>query len=84
MLVKFSSSWTYRGEVEHHREDVDKACDRQVHPLHASECLLPFSNVGEEDVRSEYRRHHGSNAVESLRNVDAQFGILGRTAYSDY
>lgn len=68
-------------EEEDDGKDVDKDGDGQVHPLHVLEGEVIVET--EEDVRSEHGGYNGTNTVESLGKVDADFRVLGRAAYSD-
>jgi len=64
---------TYGREIKDHRKDVDKACNRQVHPLHRLQGFRVFANIVEENVGTEYWRNHCPDTVESLSDVDTHF-----------
>lgn len=76
-------AWTYRGEVEYYSQHVDEDRDGKVYPLHVLERLRALAHIDEENVGAEDGRNDRSNTIESLREVDAQLGVLWRTAHSN-
>jgi hypothetical protein len=59
-------------------QEADEAGDGEVHPLDVLQGALIIE--GEEDVGTQYRSNDCTDAVEGLRDVDAEFGVPRRTA----
>lgn len=69
-----------RTNVKHKREDEDKDLDREVHPVHFLQTLEVIARVFEEDVTAQPGADDGTYSIETLRQVDSQFRVLGGTA----
>lgn len=69
------------GEEEDDGEEQHEDGDREVDPLDVGQGAGVVK--GEEDVGAEHGRDDGADAVEGLAQVDADLGVLGRSADGD-
>lgn len=67
-------------EEENNDEAGDKASNTEIHPLDVLERVLRIDRVGEEDSGSQERRHEGSGALDTLGEVESDFGVFGGTS----
>lgn len=65
---------------ENNRKTKDKDPNGEVNPLHALQGRYIILGLGEESIRAEYGPDNGADGVESLGEVDADFGVAGWTA----
>jgi hypothetical protein len=78
---EWGTNW---GEVKHDREDEHKAGDGEVNPLDALEIVGALPNILEEYIGSQDRCYHSADSIEGLRNIDAKFRMLGRSANGNW
>lgn len=67
-------------EEEDDDEAGDKASNTEIHPLHVLERVLGVDRVGEEDSGGQEWRHEGTGALDTLGEVESDFGVFGGTA----
>jgi hypothetical protein len=71
----------HRSQKEQNNEQAHKACHAEIDPLNVLYLLLIRSNVGvEEDSGGQERRDESANALNGLRQIQADLGVLGRAA----
>jgi len=68
------------GEEEEDGEEDDEAGDAEVDPLDGAEGGGGIADILEEDVGGKERGGEGADALDSLAEVEADFGVAGGTA----
>ena len=78
-----------RCEKEYDSESEDKACNAEIHPLHALQAVVV--DVLEENEGCENRRDNGTDGLESLSKVETELhpprgtaGSLSQSVHSHY
>lgn len=67
-------------EEEDDDEQADEARDAEVYPLHVCEGGLCVHRVGEEDTGGEEGGYERAGALDTLGDVEADFGVFWGTA----
>lgn len=67
-------------EEEDDDEAGDKTSNTEIHPLHVLERVLGVDRIGEEDSGGQEWRHEGTGALDTLGEVESDFGVFGGTA----
>lgn len=65
-------------QEEGNPEDEDEDGDGNIDPLDIPQRI--FITKGEEHIRTQDGGDHGADAIEGLRDVDSELGVLGRPA----
>lgn len=69
----------YAGKQEDCSQGKDERRNRQINPLHIAQRILIVKC--EKNVRSHHWCDYGSYTIESLGDIDSDFGIFWRSAH---